>query len=252
MRLINCRSLTLESFEHSEAPPYAILSHTWADDEVIYEDFLFTDTREAKKGWHKIELICRQAIADNLDYAWVDCCCIDKRSSSELSESINSMFLWYAHSSDCYVFLSDYRLPPPTASMTPDITACNWFNRGWTLQELIAPCKLSFFDMDWQFVGTKRDLSQQVSKRTRINRYILMSDSIEGIRTGLDRCTVCMRMSWAATRKTKRPEDMAYCLLGIFDISMPMLYGEGQRAFTRLQEEIIKETTDTSIFAWQS
>lgn len=250
MRLINCRTLTLETFEHSEAPPYAILSHTWGDDEVLFQDFLLPHVREAKHGWRKIELTCRQAAADGLSHAWVDSCCINKESSSELSESINSMFRWYAHSRHCYVFLSDYHLPPNSEG--PHLRASKWFTRGWTLQELIAPPRLSFFDADWKFIGTKRDLAQDVTECTRIDLSILTATSVEDIRIGLDECTVAKRMSWAARRQTKRPEDLAYCLLGVFDLSMPMLYGEGERAFTRLQEMIIQETNDMSIFAWQT
>lgn len=251
MRLINCKTLTLETYEHSEAPPYAILSHTWGDDEVLFQDFLLPEVREAEHGWRKIELTCRQAAADGLSHAWVDSCCINKESSSELSESINSMFRWYAHSTHCYVFLTDYHLPP-SPSAPRDITSSKWFTRGWTLQELIAPPRLSFFDADWKFVGTKRDLGADIASCTRINLNLLTATTIEDIRIGLDECTVAMRMSWAARRKTKRPEDLAYCLLGIFDLSMPMLYGEGERAFTRLQEMIIQETNDMSIFAWQT
>lgn len=248
MRLINCKTLELEFFELSDAPPYAILSHTWENGEVIFEDFQLPETRMKKKGWAKIELTCRQALANSLCYAWVDSCCIDKRSSSELSESINSMFKWYAHSAECYAYLSDFT----QSNSSQDITSCYWFERGWTLQELIAPFKMSFYDKDWKLVGTKQSLSHQISQRTNINESILKAGSFDSVRSQLDACTVAQRMSWAAARKTKRPEDLAYCLLGIFDISMPMLYGEGERAFTRLQEEIIKETNDMTIFAWQS
>lgn len=254
MWLINCRALTLEWFEHAEAPPYAILSHTWGDDEVSFHDFKSTDTREDRQGWRKIDLTCRQTLEHHLGYAWVDCCCINRDSSSELSESINSMFRWYSQSTHCYVFLADVCLDKPSSSpeRLPDITTSHWFTRGWTLQELIAPLTLSFFDGNWRFMGTKAQFASWIASKTNIDRAILDSNTADEIRERLDECTVAMRMSWASRRRTKRPEDMAYCLLGLFDISMPMLYGEGERAFTRLQEEIIKDNNDMSIFAWQT
>jgi hypothetical protein len=225
MRLINCRLLMLEEFEHSEALLYAILSYTWGDDEVLFHDFLVPEVRKAKQGWSKIELTCRQAAADGLSHAWVDSCCINKESSSELSESINSMFRWYTHSAHCYVFLSDYKLPSST-SVPRDITTSNWFTRGWTLQELIAPQRFAFFDAEWKFIGTKKELSKKIAGRTRIDVNILTATTVEAIRAGLDRCTVATRMSWAAHRKTRRPEDVAYCLLSIFDLNCPCSTGK--------------------------
>lgn len=248
MRLINCKTLKLEFKELQDAPPYAILSHTWGDGEVTFADFHQT-SREKLVGWEKISLTCQQALQDGLEYAWVDTCCIDKSSSAELSESINSMFKWYANSHKCYAFLADYSC---SKSTDEDFAKCNWFSRGWTLQELIAPSVVMFFDKQWQYIGTKKDLSRQISQNTNISGDILTLTGFDAISTRLYACSVAQRMSWAATRKTKREEDIAYCLLGIFGISMPMLYGEGDRAFTRLQEEIIKETNDMTLFAWQT
>ncbi|CAH0024498.1 unnamed protein product [Clonostachys rhizophaga] len=248
MRLINCKTLKLEFKELQDAPPYAILSHTWGDGEVTFADFHQTG-REKLDGWEKIALTCQQALQDGLEYVWVDTCCIDKSSSAELSESINSMFKWYAHSHKCYAFLTDYSC---SESTDEDFAKCNWFSRGWTLQELIAPSTVMFFDKHWQYIGTKKDLSIQISQNTNINGDILTTIGFDAISTRLYACSVAQRMSWAATRKTKREEDIAYCLLGIFGISMPMLYGEGDRAFMRLQEEIIKETNDMTLFAWQT
>ncbi|KAH7309757.1 heterokaryon incompatibility protein-domain-containing protein, partial [Stachybotrys elegans] len=251
MRLLNCETRRLEIYDEANIPLYAILSHTWGDDEVLFEDFESSRPLQYKKGWPKVEWTCREALKQGLDYVWVDSCCIDKRSSAELSEAINSMFRWYAKAVICYAYLSDY-----TVSANPwknkDITSCYWFKRGWTLQELIAPSHLTFFDRNWATIGTKEELSQQINEKTNIDRDILEAKGFEKIRALLDECSVAKRMSWASSRTTKRLEDMAYCLLGIFDINMPMLYGEGRRSFIRLQEEIIRESNDMTIFAWQS
>lgn len=120
-----------------------------------------------------------------------------------------------------------------------------WLTHGWTLQELIAPSETVIFDKDWDWSGTRVMLSKEIASITGINLKELEMISYE-----LDKIPVAIRMSWAASRETIREEDMAYCLMGIFDINMPMFYGEGQKAFRRLQEEIIKQSTDMSIFAW--
>jgi len=119
------------------------------------------------------------------------------------------------------------------------------FTRGWTLQELIAPRDIRFYDAKWNFIGPKKDLIDDLSTITGIGAGILMHEQ------SLDLVSVAARMSWAAKRETTRTEDMAYCLLGIFDVNLPLLYGEAEKAFQRLQEEIIRSKADLSIFAWQ-
>ena len=256
MRVIDCSTLTLHSVEGSQTSPYATLSHTWTDDEVLFGDVSDQSIRESKKGWSKIRMACQKASLRGLRFAWVDTCCIDKSSSAELSENINSMFKIYAQASVCYAYLADIKVPigyhAHPGQPLPDITQCRWFKRGWTLQELIAPTDLVFFDQDWALIGSRRELSDQISRTTNIPKNVLNGQSMSSIRSLLNSCTISMRMSWAAGRTTTRPEDMAYSLLGIFDINMPMLYGEGSRAFSRLQEELIKESNDLSIFAWQT
>ncbi|KAI6777603.1 uncharacterized protein J7T54_002746, partial [Emericellopsis cladophorae] len=252
MRFINCHSYDLETFELSEAPPFAILSHTWGGGEVTFDNLRQPGNR-AGPGWEKIERTCRQALKDGWGYAWVDTCCIDKSSSAELSESINSMFKWYLHAEVCYVFLADYTHSGDEDTQEGGISGSRWFTRGWTLQELIAPSRMEFYDKDWQHIGSKGSLGSCLSKATGIDEEILRVSSQDSVRARLDACTIAQRMSWAASRTTKREEDMAYCLLGIFGINMPMLYGEGgPRAFLRLQEEIVKESSDMTIFAWQT
>ena len=196
-------------------------------------------------GYRKIQQTCEIACAQGIEYAWVDTCCIDKSSSAELSEAINSMFQWYQAAEICYAYLSD--LPPDSrSSLDTRVPECKWFTRGWCLQELIAPQEVIFLDSCWEPVGRKtdREIMQLVSRTTNIDEAVL-SDS--GILSSLP---LAQKMSWAAKRETTRTEDMAYCLLGIFDINMPMLYGEGKKAFQRLQEEIMKRSNDLSIFAW--
>lgn len=249
MRLINATTMQLEYFM-ADPPPYAILSHTWEDDEVTFQDF--TDPNRAvtstKKGFAKIQQACQLAKQASIAYAWVDTCCIDKTSSAELTEAINSMFAWYAESAVCYVFLSDIGAADAIDPLEPmpEFAASRWFTRGWTLQELIAPKVVEFYDQEWTLRGTKGGLSKVLERITLIDGQVLRDSSV------LADIPVARRMSWAATRVTTRVEDTAYCLLGIFDISMPMLYGEGKKAFIRLQEEIAKETNDLTLFAWQA
>ncbi|KAH8879042.1 HET-domain-containing protein [Thozetella sp. PMI_491] len=252
MRLLNAKSIALEAFpDDREIPPYAVLSHTWGDEEVTFQEMTHgdMDTLKAKQGFTKIRGCCQKALGDGLHYVWVDTCCIDKSSSAELSEAINSMFRWYKNAKVCYAHLND----APAASSRPtesyeDLHAayasCRWFTRGWTLQELLAPADVQFVDASWNYIGTKLTNLKALEEITRIGRRFLR-DVDE-----LQFASVAQRMSWAAGRKTTRREDAAYCLLGIFGINMPLLYGEGDKAFFRLQEEIMKESDDQSLFAW--
>ncbi|KAI0838505.1 HET-domain-containing protein [Hypoxylon sp. FL0890] len=243
MWLIDTRTLELKLFrEPAEIEySYAILSHTWNDDEVSYQDFQDPLQRTNMRGFGKIAGTCRLAHARGLRYAWVDTCCIDKSSSAELSEAINSMFRWYMESALCIVFLEDL---PAQASFEHHFPACKWLTRGWTLQELIAPRKVEFYDISWTYRGCKPDLNAFLAGVTRIDQEVLTNSQ------AMFDVPVARRMSWASMRQTTRIEDKAYCLLGIFGVNMPMIYGEGAKAFMRLQEEIVKDTGDLSIFAW--
>lgn len=247
MWLIDTSSLLLKKFSSFSLPfPYAILSHTWGPDE---DEVSFQEMKEVPKsslttgkpGFRKISKTCELArTIHGLKYAWVDTCCIDKTSSSELTEAINSMFTWYQRSAACFIWLSDLE------SNNGSMHDCKWFTRGWTLQELIAPTEVVFYDKTWRDRGNKRDLSAEIARISGVSSRILIGNQ------NLDEIPVAVRMSWAARRETTRIEDLAYCLLGIFNVNMPMLYGEGQKAFIRLQEEIIKENPDMSIFAWKA
>lgn len=228
-------------------PPYAILSHTWGQDseEVTFQD-VWGKTGNDKKGYKKILFCGEQARRDGLEYFWVDTCCIDKTNSAELTESINSMFAWYSKSFVTYVFLQDLRTSLEVPLTTRVLKSCRWFTRGWTLQELIASRVVEFYDAEWGFRGTKNSLRPLLVSTTGIDKKVLKSPSC------LSSIPVAQRMSWAARRTTTRLEDQAYCLLGIFQVHMPLLYGEGNNAFMRLQEVIIQETNDLSLFAWKS
>ena len=194
----------------------------------------------------KIRDACAIARANGFQYIWIDTCCIDKSSSSELSEAINSMYSWYAGAVVCYAYLADV---PPASEEDPGVSfslfrRSRWFTRGWTLQELIAPPYVEFVSRDWTVIGSKHTLLAIVEERTDIDEKALLHV------TPLDKFSISQRFSWASGRETTRVEDEAYSLLGIFDINMPTLYGESYRAFRRLQEEIMRRIPDHSLFAW--
>ena len=175
-------------------------------------------------------------------WVWIDTCCIDKTSSTELSEAINSMYRWYEQAVVCYAYLYDVS----SKRFGPDspFYSSEWFKRGWTLQELIAPTTLLFIASDWEVLGTRTQLVKHIEAITGIDTAILLH------RRQLGRVSIAQRMSWAAYRNTTRIEDEAYCLMGIFGINMPITYGEGDVAFYRLQEEIMKVCPDQTLFAW--
>lgn len=241
------------SFRHTkdlgrnERPEYAILSHTWfLDDEkeVTYKDFLQGTAQFKKEGYAKIQFCGEQAAKDGLDYFWLDTCCIDKPNSSELLEAITSMFSWYRDASRCYVYLSDVSVgdsvdpteSPPVYLWESAFRKSRWFTRGWTLQELIAPRSVEFFSKEGVKLGNKTDLIHIIHEITKIPIEALQGKPLSTF-------TVEERLSWAEHRQTKRTEDKAYCMLGIFGIFMPLIYGEGANASTRLKRQI---TIDTS------
>ncbi|KAL9621356.1 MAG: hypothetical protein Q9160_004247 [Pyrenula sp. 1 TL-2023] len=250
MRLLNTERLSSETFvEESEIrfPSFAILSHTWEDGEVTFQDIQGDlSSIKCKPGFAKIQGACSQAKKDNFSYIWIDTCCIDKSSSAELSEAINSMWRWYQLSDVCYAYLSDVdtaQAPFALSKGLNDQMPYRWFERGWTLQELLAPRNVAFYSSNWSYLGDRTLLLDEISRITGIDTYALKGGDLREL-------SVARRMAWASHRKTTRIEDVAYCLLGIFDINMPLLYGEGTKAFIRLQEEIMRTCDDQSIFAW--
>jgi hypothetical protein len=248
MRLLNVRTFTLHTFYGDNIPPYAILSHTWLrdDEEVIFASITSAPPSNSYQGsWRdlpgakKIVYLCNQAADDGLDYAWADTCCIDKTNSVELSEAINSMFKWYQRSRTCYAYLADV-----DKSDGGQITQSRWWDRAWTLQELVAPVVMHFYDKHWQSLGTKEDLLDLVSLKSGVDHETLKQPDTMYVKS------VAQRMSWAAHREATRLEDRAYSLLGIFDVNLSMQYGEGSLAFKRLQEMILQKSNDQTLFAW--
>ncbi|KAK7455253.1 hypothetical protein VKT23_011125 [Stygiomarasmius scandens] len=244
MRLLNTRILQLTEFSDADTPSYAILSHTWERDEIMYQDIEQLDIAKRKAGWRKVERACAHARKHYFEWIWIDSCCINKESSAELSEAINSMYQYYLDAEVCYVYLSDVFGVEDPRDAGSTFRRSRWFKRGWTLQELLAPPYAVFLNRGWREIGTKWSLRDTISAITSIPSCVLEGGDIE-------KFSIAQRMSWAALRKTTRSEDQAYCLMGIFGVSMPPLYGEGgTKAFMRLQQEIIKISDDRSIFAW--
>jgi hypothetical protein len=233
--------MELRSFQEDEVPEYAILSHTWHDDEVLFEDLHDMDRASKQAGFRKIRFCCEQALKDDIQFVWVDTCCIEKSSSAELSEAINSMFLWYREAKVCYAYLQDVS----ALVIGNERIQSRWFERAWTLQELLAPESVIFYSSDWNFLGTKDDhLKSAISWATGIEEEYLSGKQLKW-------ASIAKRMSWAPKRNATRGEDIAYSLFGIFDVQMPLLYGEGKwKAFLRLQEEIMKSSNDHTLFAW--
>ncbi|KAI4866515.1 HET-domain-containing protein [Hypoxylon rubiginosum] len=250
MWLLNAKTTRLHQFLEAVAPPYAILSHTWGDTEVTFADIQGAQqSYKQKDGWKKIKQCCRQTLLDGFEYVWIDTCCIDKSSSAELQEAINSMFRWYQRSQVCYAYLVDVKPGDEPMAADSSFRRTRWLKRGWTLQELIAPRLLIFFNAAWDVMGTWYRLRSVISSITGIGVSMFEGSPLSASRA-LRGASIAQKMSWAAGRSTTRPEDIAYCLLGLFDVNMPMLYGEGTKAFTRLQEEIMESSDDQSILAW--
>jgi Heterokaryon incompatibility protein (HET) len=234
--------LRLHEFEGEVAlPAYTVLSHTWHTnnkEEVTYED-LETGSGQHKAGYTKIDFCKKQASVDELAYIWIDTCCINRKSEPELSEAVNSMFRWYKNATRCYVYLSDVYTSHEgrdTPSRGDEWEALfpqsRWFTRGWTLQELIAPELVDFFARDGTHLGNKLTLETAISNITDISLDVLRGRP-------LAECTIEERMMWAKSRTTKREEDHVCSLFGIFDVTMPLVYGEGKaKAFRRFYEEI--------------
>lgn len=223
-------------------PQYAILSHTWDNDgEVSYSD-LVAGTSNNKPGYKKIKFCVEQAARDGLEYSWVDTCCIDRWNLQELSYAINSMFLWYRNAARCYVLVSDLSTNGITdpnlyqSKLEAAFRSSRWFTRGWTLQELIAPTSVEFFSLQHHRIGDKISLRQPIHEITGIPIEALQGQN-------LAEYSVSERMAWVANRQTTEEEDMAYCLLGIFGVSISSMYGEGrENAMKRLQVEIERST----------
>ncbi|KUI61249.1 Vegetative incompatibility protein HET-E-1 [Cytospora mali] len=243
MRLIDCSDGNIKLTEHParEVPKYAILSHTWGpraeEEEVTFQD-LSHSTGKKKTGYEKIRFCAEQARRDGLRYFWVDTCCIDKSNKAELSDAINSMFCWYQHATRCYVYLSDVSdTQQSELTWEAAFRASSWFTRGWTLQGLLAPTLVEFFTKEGRRLGDKRSLEQQIHEITGIAILALQGSA-------LSQFSIKERFQWADQRQTRREEDWAYCLQGIFGITMSHIYGEGREAAIRRLNEDIKKNEE--------
>ncbi|KAI0856036.1 hypothetical protein F4860DRAFT_494488 [Xylaria cubensis] len=260
MRLLNTTSFELCRDEQDKfrQEGYAILSHRWVGSEITFEQ-LKKDVAGLKTGTlnspqaDKIRGACKTAREQGISWMWIDTCCIDKSSATEESESINSMFKWYREARLCITYLADVKRDaevPITSTKifkrTSNDEPSDWFFRGWTLQELLAPQDMQFFDKDWTYMGTKQEMADTLARITGIKAQYLT-----GAEHFSEAC-IAAKMSWMAHRTTTREEDMAYSMIGIFGVSMTPQYGEGRRAFMRLQEQLLTTYLfDESIFAWK-
>ena len=235
MRLLETRGGDLhltDELHDEEIPPYATLSHTWGHprDEVTYKDIIERRGQD-KAGYEKIKFCGEQAARDGLRYFWVDSCCIDRSSSAELQEAIISMFRWYRGAQKCYAYMADVSTAAGYTiwNWEPAFRRSRWFTRGWTLQELLAPSAVEFFSREGTLLGSKDDLRDLVAEITGID-----AGALRGV--PMPQFEIDERLAWVARRQTTRGEDEAYCLFGIFGVSMPVMYGEGrENAMSRLR-----------------
>ena len=267
IRLLHAKDFHFEEFFDDDVPDYVILSHRWwsQKEEMTYRDFLDGMKRETK-GYAKICALCDKALSHKYEWVWIDTCCLDNTSSAELTEAINSMFGWYQNAVECYVYLYDVTwvetldqsastslssISEPRVLGSPasrqSFRNSDWHTRGWALQDLLAPSgdKVLFYDRDWYFIGRRVDLAADIASATGIAAKYLLESS-------LHEANAATKLRWAASRRCSRKEDNSYCLLGIFGLNMPLIYGEGANAFLRLQQEIWKKTNDKSLFSWMT
>ena len=267
MWVLSTSRAKLHFFQNPEEVPdgYAALSHVWdkkegeqsfQDIQRINEDCNRNGTNPRDFVCEKIQRCCELAEKHGYKWVWIDTCCIDKTSSADISEAVNTMFQYYSFARICYGYLADIPYYETNFPESADHKAyhgvrCNlvcseWFCRGWTLQELIAPRFFLFLSQDWKVFGSRSDFAIILEIKFGIPAALLKYEVSHRI------YSIAQRMYWYGKRKTARLEDEAYCLLGLFDIHMPTLYGEGRNAFRRLQEEIMKQSADTTLFAWDS
>ncbi|RDX42230.1 hypothetical protein OH76DRAFT_1411385 [Lentinus brumalis] len=267
MRLLDTSTAELLWVDEPRHISYAVVSHVWVHDGEGPQEQTFKDItkihrrrrrlRSLVPGLHKgknntipagvsekIRRCCAVAREHGFERMWMDSCCIDKESSSELSEAINSLYNWYLHAKVCYAYLDDVECLEDPAARGSQFRRSRWFRRGWTLQELIAPGVLVFLSKGWRILGTKAMLASVIEEVTGIDRAILTHER------SLNTVSVAKRISWASRRRTRREEDEAYSLMGILGVNIPTVYGEGRLAFIRLQEEVLKQTSDQTLFAW--
>ncbi|KAI0644847.1 heterokaryon incompatibility protein-domain-containing protein [Trametes meyenii] len=264
MWLLNTQTYRLQQFtlKEAKAERYAILSHCWNKHEITFADVKGCTLRaRIRPGWDKVKNACavarrlgrdRWENAPPYKWIWDDTCCIDKSSSAELSEAINSMFSWYRNATVCLIYLGDVPMGEDPWNRHSSFRKSRWFKRGWTLQELIASDRNAIFlSSEWTYIGDCYGLAPVIEEITGVDCAMLKTWHSDGRIEAVYGTSIAKRMSWAAGRETTRDEDRAYSLMGLFDVHMPIIYGEGgEKAFRRLQLKVIKRSTDHSIFAY--
>jgi hypothetical protein len=250
MRLLNVHSFKFEVYEHPNVPRYAAASHRWVEP----TEATFSDVRKQRNtdtlGYKKVEGFASflRAHAPDIDWLWIDTCCVDQKSSQEVNEAVNSMFNWYKRAAVCIAYLADVRSSADTQSddCMSEFQKSVWFTRGWTLQELLAPEIVIFLAQRWEVIGHKGDhgstkllfhpgpsLNRVIAQITGIREMVLIDYEHSTTLTFED------KLKWAVNRNTTKEEDMVYCLLGIFEVHMYLIYGERvQEAFSRLKDAI--------------
>ncbi|KAG0709348.1 hypothetical protein DFH29DRAFT_887948 [Suillus ampliporus] len=226
---------------------YVTLSHRWEGDEPALNDIADDGVYCLPTSrFDKVRNLCLKARKCGYDWAWIDTCCIDQGSSAEVQKSISSMFLWYCRSALTIVYLSDV-----TESSFQALVPSEWFRRGWTLQELLAAKVIRLYKKDWtpflQCTAFNHKDVPEILVALEFATGIQQSD-IKSYSPSVDHPR--MKLRWARGRVTKEKEDEAYCLMGIFGITMPVTYGEGDHAFSRLLMEIMKRTGDATLLDW--
>jgi hypothetical protein len=219
---------------------YAILSHRWGESELTFQDAKSGICEGA--GYKKLHGFCEKAEEHGCLLAWSDTCCINKESSSELDEAIRSMYRWYRNAYICIVHLAQ-------SQSLETLGSDEWILRGWTLQELLAPLRMKFYGPRWTPLTKNENDKDDAAVVLTLSRVTkIPPNDLCDFRPGPHRAWE--KMTWAARRKTTRIEDIAYSLTGIFDISMPIAYGEGDRAFKRFMAELIQNCKEWQILVW--
>ncbi|KAG1908047.1 uncharacterized protein F5891DRAFT_1169157 [Suillus fuscotomentosus] len=227
-----------------------LLSHRWEETEALLHHIQDKNVRELKGlgGIAKLQSFCQIARDAGYFWAWMDTCCIDKSNNVELQESVNSMFVWYRHSALTIVYLSDV----PPSSQPGALARSVWNERGWTFQEFVAPKVVRFYQKDWSLYLDDRSpnhkespaIMEELESATGIDPQALIS-FCPGMRDTRE------KLQWASKRVTTVQEDIAYSLFGIFDIHLPVIYGERkQSALGRLLQEIVSRSGDITSLDW--
>ncbi|KAF7196798.1 Vegetative incompatibility protein HET-E-1 [Pseudocercospora fuligena] len=255
MRLLNVVTRRLQDFRENSVPPYVIASHRWLDVEATFQD-VEKGRNTPSTGYRKIQEFCDyvENAGVEVEWIWIDTCCIDKKSSAELSKAINSMFRWYANAECCLAYLHDVDSPEGHPVDHSAFKSAQWFTRGWTLQELVASRTVIFLSAQWEVIGHKAQLCQSDTACSNPEVWHSELDLVPDIEEvtgvpfsclvdpkGYKHVSVADRMSWVLRRETTEDEDKAYCMIGILDVSLPLLYGEGHDKARHRLLQAVKE-----------